>query len=143
MRIDNSTYFAPTNTGGFICKAWYTPKERARFELDGTLPPGRRVCILCKDDETTRLVYDCQRAGIQPTQPIHDHCVYSNVEGEYSKEQLLPPSWRMAAGRQILTGIVDAYPAFNEADFVHDMREEEGTGAVIRFVRYRPPRAGF
>lgn len=142
MRIDNATYFSPTNSVGFVCKVWYTPKQRARFELDGKTPPGRRCCILCLDDERTRFVYDCQRLGISVTQPIHDHCVYVNKEGEYATEQLLPASWRMAAGRQVLTGIVDAYPAFNEADYVHDVRVEDD-GTIIRFIRYRPPRSGF
>ena len=141
MRIDNSTYFSPTNSLGVILKEFLTPRQRAHFDLTGELPRKRRLCYLCGLDENTRTVYACQRTGIQPTKPIHTFCVFTNEEGEYANEQCLPVSWRMAAGRQILTGIVDSYPAFNENDYLHDVRHENGV--VVRFMRYRPPRAGF
>lgn len=138
--VDQTTYFSMTNTMGFICKAYRTPDEYARFLLTGERPKERRLCIVCRDSAITELVYSTVGSDIRVTEPIHDHCVYTDIKGEYRKTQCLPGSYRIN-GVQVLTGIVAPYPEFNEGDYLHDVRSENGVN--IRFLRYCPARAGF
>lgn len=137
---DNATYLSPTNTSGFVCKQFLFPHQDLHFKLTGELPATRQPCIICKDCDVTRTAYDAARNNIQPLRPIHDHCVYTNVRGEYDIRQCLPKKWSIS-GRDVFTGIVDAYPLFNANDYLFDIRVENGVN--IRFLRYHPPRSGF
>ncbi len=136
---DNATYFSATNTSGFVCKQFMLPKEELRYKLTGKLPEKRRPCIVCKDVEVTRCAYEANRNNIQISRPIHDHCVYTGVKGEYDIRQCIPKKWSIS-GRDVFTGVVDDYPLFNGCDYLHDVRVENG--AHIRILRFHP-RAGF
>lgn len=137
--VDSCTYFSPTNNLGFICKAWRTPNEDKIFRLTG-VKPVRRPCIVCTLEEVTRSAYAFARTDIQVTQTIQPFRVKIG-KGEYSTAQCIPLTWRIG-GRQILTGIIEPFPMFNESDYLHTQRYDAHNNCV-RFIRYHPPRVGF
>jgi hypothetical protein len=140
MWMDNATFFAPTNTLGFVCKEWLLPAEKRLFDLNGTLPTQRRRCIVCILDETTRLIYANERNQTQPVQALNDHCVYVDEEDEYASSQCWHHVQPVAgSGRRLWTGIIDAFPMFNEGDYRHDVVEIQ-PDVFLRCMRFSPTR---
>jgi hypothetical protein len=138
MWADNVTHFSPTTSGGFICKEWLLPDERLAVDLKGAsaLPKQRRPCIVCIDEELTRVVYDHARQNMHPIKTLNQHCVYVGSEGELSKEECFPHFWSVS-GRKIWTGISMAYPIFHEINFIQDAVEVK-PNVFLRRLRLRP-----
>lgn len=141
----HNTYGSATSMVGFVAVEFLLPVDYERFVLHGpsALPEKRRRCLLCYLLHVTRTMYGALRDGKIPTRAIHDHCVEFDTEGQYASRDLCPVAFKRADRTHIPSGIVDAFPQFDDSAYFHDVIELEGSGKKIRVMRYHPSKAGF
>ena len=81
---------------GFAITELLTPDELSSFQLNGTLPPDRRSCLLCARMNLNAAHNFCAKRGSFPIGAHLNSFMNAYGQGEYKREHLIPEACNKA-----------------------------------------------
>lgn len=76
---------------GFVCREFFLKSEEAKIKETGKLPPGRRLCIMCRRYEIMRALLNTRADNLAVKKGItlQDYFNFTDVDGEYKSESCI------------------------------------------------------